>query len=312
MSVNKNPIVKDPFVITHLKSLKKAFTTLLSNPVRTIITVVLIAVSLAVPLTFYVFYINAQEITNNLNDNSQISLYLKEDVAKEQIDSLIERIKGNSKIKSVTFISKEQGLEEFSAISGFAEPLKYLEQNPLPNVIEIIPAEDISNTKSAAENMLKEFINYPEVDQGKFDFEWIKKLEAIADLLRNLALVIGIMLSLGVILTVANTVRINVLAHRDEINIMKIFGATDSFVTRPYLYMGFWLGLFGGLFAWWLNSLFIICIISIVDNIAVLYGGSYDFVQLSLLESIVAVAISITLSIVATKLSLNKLLLETN
>ena len=99
--------------------------------------------------------------------------------------------------------------------------------------------------------------------------------------------------------------------HKDEIEIMKIFGATDSFVSRPYLYIGFWLGLIGGFLAWWLNTFFIICITSIIDNIATLYGGSYTLTQLTFSESLVSVIISITLSIIATKLSLNRILHET-
>lgn len=311
MSVNKNPIVKDSFIVTHWKTLRDSFLTLGRNPVRTVVTVVLIAVSLAVPMTFYVFYNNAYIITNSLNDNSQISLYLKEGVLKDEIDVLISKIKKNPNIKSVNFISKEQGLEEFSKISGFVEPLELLDKNPLPDVIEIVPSEDISNTKAVAEEMLHEFVSYPEVEQGKFDFMWIQKLEAIAKLIRNLALSVGILLSLGVILTVANTIRINLLAHKDEIEIMKIFGATDSFVSRPYLYIGFWLGLIGGFLAWWLNTFFIICITSIIDNIATLYGGSYTLTQLTFSESLVSVIISITLSIIATKLSLNRILHET-
>ena len=97
MSVNKNPIVKDSFIVTHWKTLRDSFLTLGRNPVRTVVTVVLIAVSLAVPMTFYVFYNNAYIITNSLNDNSQISLYLKEGVLKDEIDVLISKIKKNPK-----------------------------------------------------------------------------------------------------------------------------------------------------------------------------------------------------------------------
>ena len=312
MSDNKKLVTRDNLISTHWKILRSSFFTLISNPIRTVVTVVLIAVSLAVPMTFYVFYNNAVSITNSLNDNSQISLYLKEDTTQQQIDDLINKIKSNSNVKSVAFISKEQGLVEFSKMSGFVEPLEFLNKNPLPDVIEIMPSEDISNTKVVAENMLNEFLTYPEVAQGKFDFVWLQKLEAIAKFLRNIALSVGVMLSLGVILTVSNTIRINLLAHRDEIEIMKIFGATDTFVARPYLYMGFWFGLIGGFLAWWLNTFFIICIISIIDNIANIYGSSSTMIQLSFSESFISVMISILLSIIATKLSLNRILKETS
>ncbi len=306
MVASKYSFKKGNFILNGWSTFKKSCLSLLATPLRTCLTLAIIAVSLAVPMTFYVLFINAHAVTAKLNDSCQISLYLKKDVSQEQISRLISTIQDNSYVRKVTFISREEGLAEFSRISGFAEPIKYLAENPLPDVLEIIPGEDLVRDQEKAEELLYHFTNLPEVDQGKFDLMWVKRLEGIGKLLRNLGLSMGIMLLLGVVLTVSNTVRINVMIRRDEIAIMKLFGATDSFIARPYIYAGIILGLLGGLFAWWLNEFFVLCATYIINELANLYGEKYDLVPLSFFETAVVIMISIFLSVIATRLSLLK------
>ncbi len=301
---NKKAIGREWLILNHWSVLKRAFVDLLRTPFRTCLTLSVIAVSLAVPMTFYVLYLNAQAVTSRLNDTCQISLYLKKNLDPEIVSSFVKKIESDPNVRNVKFISKEEGLIEFSKISGFAEPIRYLAENPLPDVLVVTPTEQVVLDHNASENMLKKLISYNEVDQGKFDLMWIKRLTGIANLMRNLAISLGIMLLAGVILTVYNSIRINVMSHNEEIKIMKFFGATDSFISRPYIYSGILLGFFGGLLAWWVNEFFVLCASYIVNELAVLYGERYEMSLLSFGETSVVVFISVLLSVIATKMSL--------
>jgi cell division transport system permease protein len=303
---NRRAVGREKFILNHWNVFKRSLLALLASPFRTCLTLSVIAVSLAVPMTFYVLYLNAQTVTSKLNDSCQISLYLSRELTPEQTAAFVEAVRTEPDVKSVRFISKEEGLIEFSKLSGFAEPIKYLADNPLPDVLVVTPSEEIVADQSAAEEMLKKLIAHDEVEQGKFDLMWIKRLKGIANLMRNLAISLGIMLLAGVILTVSNTVRINVMYHRDEIKIMKFFGATDSFIARPYIYSGILMGFLGGLLAWWVNEFFVMCASYIINELAELYGEKYEMSLLSFTETSAVVLISILLSVIATKISLSK------
>lgn len=306
MVASKYNFQKNHFFVRNLSIFRKSCASLLETPLRTCLTLAIIAVSLAVPMTFYVLFINAHAITSKLNDSCQISLYLKQSTTQDQVNELINKIQEKESVRKISFISKDEGLVEFSKISGFAEPIKYLADNPLPDVLEIVPTEDIVKDQDKAESLLYELTNLPEVDQGKFDLIWVKRLEGIGKLLRNIGISLGVMLLLGVILTVSNTVRINIMLKKDEIVIMKLFGATESFIAKPYIYAGVILGLLGGLLAWWLNEFFVLCATYIINELADLYGEKYELVLLSFSETSTVVLISIILSVIATKLSLIK------
>jgi cell division transport system permease protein len=303
---NRKAVGREKFILNHWNVFKRSLRSLLASPFRTFLTLSVIAVSLAVPMTFYVLYLNALTVTSKLNDSCQISLYLKRDLTAEQTRAFVDAISTEPDVKNVRYISKEEGLIEFSKVSGFAEPIKYLADNPLPDVLVVTPSENIVADQNVAEEMLERLISRSEVEQGKFDLMWVKRLKGIANLMRNLAISLGVMLLAGVILTVANTVRINVMYHRDEIKIMKFFGATDSFIARPYIYSGVLMGFFGGLLAWWVNEFFVMCASYIINELAELYGEKYEMSLLSFAETSAIVLISILLSVIATKISLSR------
>ncbi len=304
MAENRKSAGRERLILQHWRVFRRSFLSLLSSPFRTCLTLAVIAVSLAVPMTFYVLYLNAAMVTARLNDTCQISLYLHRELPREKAEAFTERMRSDPQIRTVRFIPREEGIVEFSRLSGFAEPIRYLAENPLPDVLVVTPAEEIVADQNAAESMLRRLNSLEEVEQGKFDLMWVKRLKGIASLMRNLAISLGIMLLAGVILTVANTVRINVMYHREEIMVMKFFGATDSFIARPYVYSGILLGFFGGLLAWWVNEFFILCASYIVNELAELYGEKYEMSLLSFWETSAVVVVSILLSVVATKLTL--------
>ncbi len=286
------------------KAIKKSIDLLIGSPIRTFLTIAVIAVSLAVPMTFYVLYVNARTVTAKLNDSCQASLYLKHETSRADAEILVEKLKADPYISQVRLITKEEGLEEFSRVSGLAEPLGYLDDNPLPDVIVVTPAERVAIGEEDSAELLAKLSANPAVEQAKFDLMWVKRLEGIGSLMRNLAVGLGLMLVLGALLTVANTIRVNVLTERDTVNVMRFFGATDAFVSRPYIWAGVFIGLLGGLLAWWVNEFFVLCAAYIIEDLADLYGGHFDFILVTLGETLFLVACSVLMSAAATVVSL--------
>ena len=141
----------------------------------------------------------------------------------------MEQIRSRSDVSEVIYISPEQALEEFNQLSGFAGAMKYLSDNPLPPVLVVTPRPEARNP-DAANAMLAELTRDPQVEQGRLDLQWLARLDGIVNLIRHSIQGIAGLLLFGVLLTVANTMRLHILNRRAEIEVMKLVGATDSFI----------------------------------------------------------------------------------
>ncbi len=171
-----------------------------------------------------------------------------------------------------------------------------LSRNPLPPVLEVTPQPQ-SRSMAGAKALLAKLMQEADVEQGKLDLQWLERLDGIVNLLRHSNQGIVGLLLLGVLLTVANTLRLNILSRRQEIEVMKLVGATDRFIYRPYLYLGLWYGLIGGLLAWWLCEVLMLWSDSVVDELASLYDSSFHLVGLTAGEGFNLLLLSILLGI---------------
>lgn len=193
-------------------------------------------------------------------------------------------------------------MKEFAALSGFADALSLLSQNPLPPVLELVPAE-AARTAEAAEQLLTRLSGLPAVEQAKLDLQWLGRLNRISDLIRHALLSFGGLMLVGVLLTVANTMRLNILGRRAEIEVMKLVGATDAFIQRPFLYMGLWYGLIGGMLAWWLTEVLVLWSEAQVQALAALYHSDFRLGGLGLGDSLGLLMLAAVLGVVAARLS---------
>ncbi len=140
----------------------------------------------------------------------------------------------------------DQAFEDFRAASGFGKALDALADNPLPNTLVVTPTLAAS-TAEGTEALKSSIAAMPDVEIVQLDTEWVQRLNAMLDVLRRIVWLTGALLGLGVALVIGNTIRLDILNRRAEIEVMKLVGATDSFARRPFLYSGIWYGLGGGL-----------------------------------------------------------------
>lgn len=219
---------------------------LLGEPLSSLMTWAVIGIALALPLSLLLLLQNLQGLGAGLEQSRAISVYLDQGMALQSQQALTETIAGREGITAVKLVSAEEALAEFRAASGLGNVLDGLDENPLPAVIEVIPADAGTDTIEAQIEALSAM---PSVEMVEYDLQWLQRLDAIVALATSLALMLAGMLGLGVLLVIGNTVRLAIENRRAEIVVVKLVGGTDAYVARPFLYTGLWYGAGGGFLA---------------------------------------------------------------
>lgn len=267
----------------HVQMFFDSFKRLLQTPIASLVMLLVIAIAIALPAGLYLFLSNAQLISSKWDGTASISLYLRSQVTPNSAKSIIIELNKNSQIESTQYISKEDALKEFKQYSGFGEALNYLEGNPLPSLILVKPRHLNLDKQEELLNQLKKM---PEVEEASLDLAWVKRLYYIMQIANRLILVLGILLSLAVLLIVGNTIRLAIDNRRQEIVVIKLVGATNAFVRRPFLYTGFWYGFGGGILAWALLSIALFWLKAPVAFLATSYASDFSIMGLNLKFSI--------------------------
>jgi cell division transport system permease protein len=276
-------------------------------PLATLLTAAVIGIALALPAGLYVLLQNAVQLGQNWDGTVQISLFLRETVSDEQAEQLAASLRPRPEFQEIRVIRRDEALQEYRDLSGFSDALQALEQNPLPAVIVIKPLLDRPQQSQA---LVEELGKLPEVELAQYDMRWLQRLFAIMDIIKRVVLVLAGLLALGVLLIVGNTIRLAIYNRRAEIEIIKLFGATDAFIRRPFLYIGLWYGLFGGLIAWGLVELSLLALQEPVRILSHLYGSQYQLLALSLQDSLSLVLLSLVLGLLGAWMAVSRHLSE--
>ncbi|MEY2624631.1 MAG: hypothetical protein RL412_406 [Pseudomonadota bacterium] len=272
----------------HAQALLSAFGRLIRQPLGTLLTIFVIAIALALPSTLWLVVKNARIAAGDVTDSIELSVFFKTDVPLEKAEQLTAAARQRPGVGEVTLIPADDALEEFRRYSGFGAALDALQGNPLPHVIIVRPDTAYANPQGV--ESLKRYLSaWPEVETVQFDGEWVRRLTAILDLLRNVFAVFAVVLGVGVLAVVGNAIRLEIRARRSEIEVTKLVGGTNAFVRRPFLYEGVIFGLFGGAAAVGVVSLAVASLIEPVGRLAALYGGRFALTGLEPLEALVLI-----------------------
>ena len=258
----------------HLQALLGSLGRLARSPLSTALTLLVIALALALPTSLRLLVTDAQLATGNFANAVDLSVYLKTDVPLAKAQQLAQAAGQRADVAAVTVIPADKGLEDFRTYSGFGEALQALKDNPLPHVLHVRPKADNSSA-AALESLRRYFSAWPEVDLVQIDSEWVMRFNAILDVLRRLLLVAAAVLGLGVLAVIGNTIRLEIQGRRAEIEVTKLVGGSNSFVRRPFLYTGVLYGLGGALLAWGIVAIAVAVLGDSVATLARLYGSRY-------------------------------------
>ena len=219
----------------------------MDNPVSSAMTWLVIGIALALPTGLNVALENISQLSASWDSPAQISLFLQDGISDDGARQLQADLAARADVAQARFVSRKEALEEFRALSGFADVLDSLENNPLPHLMLVSPAD--SAEQSAAAALRSQLQEHPDVAQAVLDMEWLQRLNSLMELGRRLVIAVAGLLVLGVLLILGNTIRLAIESRREEIIIVKLVGGSNAFVRRPFLYTGLWYGVGGGLFA---------------------------------------------------------------
>ena len=278
-------------------------------PVSTLMTCMVIGIALALPTGLHTLLKNAQQLSGGWESTAQISVFLKKNIQASHAQRLKTDIQRWSDVISVRYISREQALKEFQALSGFGDALKALNSNPLPSVLIVKPKLSKTN-ELATQKLLSQLLKLKQTDKAQLDMQWVRRLYAIMNIVERGVLILGFLLALAVLLVVGNTIRLAIQNRRKEIVVMKLIGGTDAFIRRPFLYTGFWYGLFGGIIAWLLVSFTLVAISAPVEKLTALYQNQFELNNMSFLTTLGLLAMSILLGLVGSWFAVGRHLRE--
>jgi len=212
---------------------------LLAQPISSLTNLCVIALALALPLLGASFLISIEPVAKQVSVTPELTVFLKTDASSTAAEQLARRIRDEhaEQVVKVRVITKQRALEDLRANPAWEQALKVLPVNPLPDaiVIELAPGEDLAKRADLLANILRKWQG---VDLVQLDSAWVQRLEALLRFGRIGLLLLALSVMLVVLATVFNTVRMQALSQREEIGVARLVGATESFVRRPFLYLG--------------------------------------------------------------------------
>jgi cell division transport system permease protein len=267
------------------------------QPFASLMIVLVIAVTLALPAAINVIVKNAQTVSDSWNNALDFSVYLRRDLSVDDAENLAGLIGQRADVASVDLVTADDALVEFKQQSGFGEALDQLDDNPLPHALVVRPGP--GNTSASLILLHEEIDNLPETDLVQVDTEWVRRFNAILDIVRKAIAIGSTLLGIAIVVIIGNTIRLDIENRRDEIEVTKLIGASNAFVRRPFLWTGFWYGMFGGGFALLLVQYGLYLLKEPVARLAGLYQGSISVVSLDVAESSAIIGASVFLGLVA-------------
>ncbi|NVJ65813.1 MAG: cell division protein FtsX [Gammaproteobacteria bacterium] len=293
----------------HKKNSIDSLLAIFKHPANSLLTILVLAIALALPGIFYIMTNNAKSLSSNWDSSMALSLYLQDSASEAQAQNLVADLLNQDAFKSVTLTTKEEALEEFKKYSGIANSLEMLEENPLPMVISLVPKDgsmDLASLEAKAEDLSQ----LPLVDSASLDAEWINRYQEILKISEKIGSFISFLLAVGVLLIVGNTIRLAILNRREEIQVIKLVGATDAFIRRPFLYTGLWYGLMAGVIAALMISILGNLVMTSTSRLAELYDSQYQLLGLTLLQTLILILIGALLGLIGSWISVSKHLKE--
>lgn len=295
--------------LDHKRVAAESWRRLLRTPFATVLAWLVIAIALSLPTGMSIAIDNLRALGDHWDGGVSASLFLDPRVDERRARELADTLRDRDDVTNVVFISREQALREFEQVSGLDNVLSYLDDNPLPSVLVVTPAE-VNMSRPASERFIETLTSIPGVEKVQLDMQWVNRLQQILSLFDRVATVLAVLLALGVILVIGNTVRMTIEQRREEIVVAKLVGASDSFVQRPFLYAGAWYGLGGGILAclivwlasWWLSGP--------IGALADAYQASFYAQTLGILSALGVCVIGVVMGLLGSSLAVFKHLRE--
>ncbi|MBX9676801.1 MAG: permease-like cell division protein FtsX [Methylotenera sp.] len=269
----------------HAQALRLVLSRFQKNKLSTFLICLSIGVTLALPSIAYIILDNLNGLVSNVKSESKLSVFLIENHDEKLVARIEIALKQNPAIQRVVFVSKEEALTQLATINVNKALLDSLSSNPLPDAFFIEPT--LLDTTSI-ESLKNELSKIDGVETVLVDDAWIKRLNYLLQLGQKVLLLLTSLLGFALIVVIGNTIRMQVLTQQAEIELSRLFGATQHFINRPFFYLGLLYGFAGGAlalaFTWWItlsfNQIFRAVAATYQVNFALQFLPAYGMVYL--------------------------------
>lgn len=241
----------------HFEAAKNAIRQLFKQPLATLLILVMLAIAMSLPLALYLGVQSSQAVLGKLNESPQITLYMEQNADEADSAVVKELLAADKRIEKSEFIGKAQGLSELQTSMGEQDIVSMLDSNPLPDAFVVSPKP--GGTPSEMQALRQDLAKLPMVESAQLDTEWMQTLYQIDDFIQKVLAFLSVTLSVAFVLVAHNTIRLQILSRKEEIEITKLLGAPSSFIRRPFLYQAVWqsllaVGLSLALCAWLIHA----------------------------------------------------------
>ena len=215
--------------------------------VRNLFSVTIICLSFLILGVFLSLSNNLKFMADQVSQNMAVVFFLDKDVTEEQVGAVEERLAQTSLVLQANFISAQEAVTKFNQrfpeLRGVVENLK---SNPFPPSFEATLKENLLSSNVTAE-FIAEMVTMPGVEDVQFNRDWIDRMQSLSRLASAIGFFLGGILILASFFIISNVIKLNVFSRKDEIEILRMSGATNTFIRIPFLLEGVVLGFLGGL-----------------------------------------------------------------
>jgi cell division transport system permease protein len=243
-----------------------------------------IGVALALPAGGYALLEGLRGITARLALEPQVSIFLRPEARRADADALGAVLRADGRIARLRFVPREEALKELNTVQGMPEVVAALGRNPLPDAFVAQVRE------SALENFASDARKMPSVAHVQADTAWARRLSGLAGLARIAIWMLAALLGAGLVAITFNTIGLQILTRRQEIEVLKLIGASDGFIQRPFYYLGLLQGVAGGLVALAIVGLGLGLLNAQVAPVAQSYGSAFRFAFLAPGDALAVIA----------------------
>jgi cell division transport system permease protein len=251
----------------HAAALRTALARLARPPGLLSAAVIGIAVSL--PAGGYALLDSLRGVAARVTLEPQISLFLAPQASRAQADALAKVLRADRRLSGVHFVPRETALKELNEVQGLAEVVGSLGRNPLPDAFVVTAQTD------SLESLAADLARLPGVAHVQADTIWARRLAALARIGRLGLGLLAALLGAGLVAVTFNTIRLQILTQREEIEVSKLIGATDAFIRRPFYYLGLLQGFAGGAIALAIVAALLALLNREVGALAASYGSGF-------------------------------------
>jgi cell division transport system permease protein len=287
----------------HRDAFRTAVRRLVASPVNTLLSLLAIGIAAALPAGGQMLLANALQLARDSAPTPQISLFLDLNADKRAGEDIQARLKDHPGVKSFRFIPREETLVRMKANEGLADVIEALPRNPFPDAFTVLPGDD---RPEAMEQLAAELRKLPKVSLVQLDSDWARRLSALLKIGRTAVLLLALLLGVGLVAITFNTIRLQVMSRRAEIDLSRLLGATDAFIRRPFHYFGLLLGLAGGLVAWLIVAGATWWLQQPIAELTQLYSLDFSLRPLALFDSLALLAAAAGLGWLGAALSLRQ------